>query len=263
VRPIRPTRILGLLALCGLLSCAPRPAAVELDTSRTSPPELLERVKAEGERVRTLSGSGSLSFESPEVSGSAFFRVALRKPDSLLLRLRGYFGIDLGFLFLERDRFLIYNSLENSLIEGSPASSSVRALLPTDLTPRELLDAFTGRYPLDLSRGRVVRYDVEEGQFVLSVEEGNEVCDLRVDPVSLLVTQYRRTDRGGRVLVDIEADALTDDDGVYVPRRINLAFPASGRQISLSYSAISINDPEPSFSFTLPPGVQRTEEPRP
>lgn len=210
-----------------------------------------------------MSGSGTVSFESPEVSGSAFFRLSLRKPDSLLLQLRGPFGIDLGLMFLERHRFLIYSSLENRLIEGSPTSSSVRMLLPSDLTPRELLDALTGRYPVDPGPGRVLRYAVEDEQFVLSVDEDDHVCDMRVDPVSLLVTQYRRTDRSGRVLVDVDAGAPTEHEGVFVPRRINLAFPASGRQISLSYSAISINDPAPSFSFTLPPGVRRGEESRP
>ena len=261
MRPL--SGIVGTLLASGLLCCAPRPAAIELDTGRTSPAELMERVREEAERVRTMTGSGTLSFESAELSGSAFFRLSLKKPDSLLLELTGPFGIDLGFLFLEHDRFLLYNSLENRVVEGSPTSASVRALLPADLTPRELLDAFSGRYPAGLGRGRVLRYAVEDDQFVLSLDEGGYVSDLRVDPVSLLVTQYRRRDLSGGVLVDVEANALREVDGIFIPRRMNLAFPVSGRQISVSYQTVDINDPSPSFSFTLPPGVRRKEEARP
>ena len=99
------TSVVRILVCAGctflLASCSPRQAEVTLNPEVTSPSSLLSRVSARGEQIRSLEGSGTVTFESPEMAGSAFFHVSLKKPDSLLLRLEGPFGIDAGFFFLE------------------------------------------------------------------------------------------------------------------------------------------------------------------
>ncbi|MBI4534839.1 MAG: hypothetical protein HY708_01085, partial [Ignavibacteriae bacterium] len=105
-----PTSIV-LAALC-LTSCASKRSELLLDTRVTPPEVVLAMVDAKEKKIQTMVGTGSLTFESPEIAGTAAFESSLRKPDSLLVTLEGPFGIDVGTFFLSRDRYVMYNSLE-------------------------------------------------------------------------------------------------------------------------------------------------------
>ena len=48
------------------------------------------------------------------------------------------------------------------------------------------------------------------------------------------------------------SEAITEQDEVFAPRRITVVFPESRRRVSVYYSALRLNDPEPSFSFSIP-----------
>src|SRR5512135_1065837 len=104
------TVVLACVVLCS--SCAPRRAEVALSTATVSAPMLVDLVEARSDRLRSLVGKGSVTFESPEVGGSAFFELALKKPDSLLVRFEGPFGMTVGTLFLCPQKFVMYNSME-------------------------------------------------------------------------------------------------------------------------------------------------------
>jgi len=241
-----------ILALASLTSCAPRRSGVLLDTEQVRPAELLALVAKGGEKLRSMSGKGSLAFESPEFAGSAFFSLSLKKPDSLLLKLEGPFGIDMGMLFVDREQYLIYNGLENSVIRGSPQESTFRSLIPIDLTHEQLLEAFSGVFTVKGDVRRVREFTVEEEQFRLRLPCGNEECIYWIDPENLLVRRYLRRTSGGTTLVDAVSDAITEQGEIFAPRRITVVFPESRRRVSVYYSSLQLNDPDPSFSFSIP-----------
>src|SRR5512136_2125038 len=88
-------------------SCSSSRAPIALDTQKVGAAELLRLVQKNSDRLQSLTGKGNLSFEAPEMAGSAFFSLALKKPDSLLVKLQGPFGIDVGMVFLSRTRFVV------------------------------------------------------------------------------------------------------------------------------------------------------------
>ena len=98
------------------------------------PSFLLPRVTTRAEQIQSLEGSGTVTFESPEMAGSVFFRVSLKKPDSLLLKFDGPFGIDAGFFFLSKRTFVMYNRFENTVTAGSPDEQSIRKVIPFALS---------------------------------------------------------------------------------------------------------------------------------
>jgi len=253
-------RLLLLCTMVLLASCAPPPPALVLDTGTVSAGELITTVRERGSRLRSLSGSGSLAFESPSMSGSAFFTLALRKPDSLLIQLEGPFGIDVGTLLLTRDRFVLYNSLENTVRTGPPDPAVFRSVLPVDLTLEQVMEAFSGVFAIQGSPADVRRYEVDGDRFRLVLGCGDGECTYWVDPASAMVTSYRQADRDGRVLVEAAAGALEEDGAVYAPRRIRISLPVSGRRVSVAYSRMIINDPAPPFVFTIPPGAEVLEQ---
>jgi len=241
-------------------SCAPRPPVLTLDTRTVSAGELILTVRERSGRLHSLSGSGSLAFESPTVAGSAFFSLALRKPDSLLVQVEGPFGIDVGTLFVTRERFVLYNSLQNTVRTGPPDPAMFRRLLPVDLTVEQMMEAFSGVFAIQGSAADVRSYQVDGDRFRLVTACGGGECTYWIDPATALVTAYRQTDGTGRVLVDATASALEEDGAVVAPRRIRISLPSTGRRVSVAYSRMVINDPEPAFDFTVPSNAEVIQE---
>lgn len=249
------TRCLVILSAVIVFSCAPRPGLLVLDTRVVPASELIARVTEGGERLHTLVGRGTVTFESQEIVGSAAFELALRKPDSLLVTLEGPFGIDVGTLFLSRERFVMYNSMENQVMTGVPTSAAIRSVIPFDLTYEQIMDAFSGAFPLPADGMVPDSYSVDEGLFRLSFRNPGGVATYWVSNEYLAVTRYEMRDTQNRLVMDATSSTMTEQDGIRAPRRIRVRFPEQGRQLSVAYSSITLNHPRPSFSFSIPPNA--------
>ena len=246
-------------AMVLLASCSPHSPVLKLDTGTLSAGELISTVRERGSRLRSLSGSGSLAFESRAIAGSAFFTLSLRKPDSLLVQLEGPFGIDVGTLLLTRERFLLYNSLENTVRSGPPDPAIFRSVLPVELSIDQVMEAFSGVFPIQGSAAEVRTYDIDGDRFRLVMGCNGGECTYWIDPATALVVAYRQSDAAGRVLVEATASSLEEEDAVFAPRRVRISLPSTGRRVSVAYSRMTINDPDPSFSFTIPPSAEVIE----
>lgn len=244
------------LPLTLALSCAPKRMDVGVDLYHAPPPVVLKMIMEQGARVRTLVGKGNLSFDSPEAAGSAFFWLALRRPESLLVKLHGPFGISVGTFFLSRTRFVMYNAMENSVMAGRPDPRAIRTVVPFDLTVDEVFNLFGGSLPLpsDTSGLRDMLY--EDGQLHLKFVCGSETCEYWVDLEDMLVTKLRRENSSGEVLMEGEAEDVREFNGIPLPRRVRLSLPQSSQFLSVYYSSLSVNQEDPSFAFSVPPGAR-------
>jgi len=245
-----------ILPLLLALSCAPKRADIGVDLSRAPAPYVLKRIFEQRALVRTVVGKGNLSFDSPEAAGSAFFRLALKRPESLLVKLQGPFGMSVGTFFLSRSRFVMYNAMENSVIAGTPDARGIRSVVPFDITADEVFNLFGGCFPLPSDTTGLREMLSEDGLLHFKFACGRETCDFWVDAEDLLVTKLRRENSSGDVLVEAEADDIHEFNGVPLPRRIRLSFPQTSRYLSIYYSSLSVNQEDPSFVFSVPPGAR-------
>jgi hypothetical protein len=221
--------------------------------------QLIALVREQSMRLQTLSGTGSISFESPTMSGSASFEVSLKKPDSLLALFEGPFGVDVGSILLSRDRFFLYNSHDNALFTGKPEASTLRKLIPFDLSFDELLRAFSGSFSLPDSSSVIAGYRIDEGRFLVSTTCGKGSSTYWIDNQVLHVTEYEMRDEQGDLLIHAVWSSFAEEDGVSAPKRMAIWFPRENRQISLSYSSIAINPPHPSFAYSYPSDAKTYE----
>ena len=235
-----------------LASCAPERKGISLDPAAVDPGTLVRMVHERSGLVRTLQGFGTVTFESPEFGGTAAFELSLRKPDSLLVLLEGPFGIDLGTLFLSRENFLAYNSQENLVVTGVPQGSTIRSIIPFDLTFDEVVNAFSGSFEIRFQESDVEAYTVDDDRFLLVLSCGTHRCSYWIDNSLLQVTRYEVHDDSGDIILQASLSSFTGDDGGSVPKRIILWFPAEDRQISVHYSALTINPEAPSFVYSVP-----------
>jgi len=251
-RRILPWMIPAFLAL----SCAPKHAEFGGESGRTSADLLLRSVSASHMLVRTVVGKGNLSFDTPEGGGSAFFRLALVRPESLLVRLQGPFGINVGTFFLSRSKFVMYNAVENSVITGRTDARSIRSVVPFDLEAEDVFNLFSGAFPLPADTAGLRSAVMDDGQMHLTFRCGQEQCEYWVDPEDLVVTKLRRTNGAGDITVEAEAGDVREFDGIALPRQIHLSFPKTSRNIAVYYTSLSVNKDRPSFEYSIPAGAR-------
>jgi outer membrane lipoprotein-sorting protein len=246
---------LGLLLGIGtaMYSCSPRTAAVATDVNTTSAGVIAGRVKQREAGLASIAGRGSVSFESPERAGSAFFDLSLKKPDSLLMTFEGPFGIGAGFLFLSRGKFVMYNGLDNRVISGVPGPAAIRSVIPMDLTFDQIMDAFTGGFVLP--DALPARYTVEEGKYLLVYQIDGRTHSYWIDPEYDLVVRYEvRTPRGD-LLLEAESSQMVRREDLCAPRHVTVNFPGEERRLSIHYSSLELNTGDLSFVYAVPAGA--------
>jgi len=170
----------------------------------------------------------------------------------------GPFGIDLGTLFIGGDQYLLYNSMENRVIRGKTTSTALRSFIPFDLTAEEVVGAFSGSFPFPSDSLSMETYTIDDEMFLLAFRCGENVCRYWVDNATALVKKYEVRNKRDEVLLEATASSFTEEGTAQAPRRIRIKFPAEERQLSVSYSSVTLNDPNPSFLYTTPPNA-RTE----
>jgi hypothetical protein len=253
---MRFTHAASLCTLAILVaSCAPTREALVLDTQQVPVERLLQLVRSETPPPGPFTGSGSVAVESPDMNGSIFFSIAMQRPDSILLRLEGPFGIDVGFLFMNRRHFVLYNAMENWYMDEPMSSASMRAALPIDLPFDQMVDAFAGTFALP-AIGTPASYTIDDGRFLVKFRQGSAVVSYWIDPELHRATRYQVVE-GDSVIIEANADRFTDEGGRTGPRSITLTLPPSSRSVSVFYSSLDYDPSSVSFTRTIPARARR------
>jgi len=240
-----------------LVSCAPREAGVTLDTEKVSAEEVTRLVAERAGRIRTFTGRGTLIVDAPEYSGTARFDLAVRRPDSALIRIEGPFGIDIATVVIGRTKYLAYNSMNNTVTTGSLEGRDLETVFPIAVPMDRLIEAVSGS--ITLPGAAPTRYAVDEECFLLTFRERRGTASYWVDPAELMVTRLTLTDSTGVTVLDVRSSRLVAFDGFSLPRRIDLQIPAKDSQIAISFSSQKPNDPAPSFVYSIPRNARRRE----
>jgi hypothetical protein len=244
-----------ITVLCSglFLSCASHREAAD---ASLSPVQLVEKIHQRNQRIATLAGRGSVSFESPETGGSAYFTMNLRKPDSLLVQFEGPFGIGGGFFFACREKYVMYNGLDNRVTTGVPNLETIHGLLPVDLSLGQILDAFAGSFPLP--DGLPTGSTAETEGVRLDYQRSSLRDSYWIDTDRMMVVRYQRSNSRGDVLIDGKVTRIREEGGVPFPHVIALAFPSESRGVTLYYHDVDINAGDLSFAYAIPPSARTT-----
>ena len=251
---MRSTRLrLAALSIPLLLSsCAPKRSELLLDTKATDANTLISLVQEHQNKLRSVVGKGTVTFESPEMAGTAAFELALKKPDSLLVMFEGPFGIDLGTLFISREKYLMYSSMENKVVTGTPSAAAIRSIIPFDLTLDQVVGAFSGSFPFPSDPKSLQTYSLDDDKFLLIFGCGRNTCKYWVDNRSVVITKYEMRDEHDTLVMDAVSSSFAEEGAASAPKRIRIRFPSQGRQLWVNYSSMTLNDPEPSFAYSIP-----------
>jgi hypothetical protein len=253
---MRPNQIPRVLLLCTaailLYSCSAPPRVV-LDPDRVSPADLVSTVRANHIKKSTLQARGSISIETAEFANSGRFTMNLKHPDSLLINLRGPFGINVGTVFLSQTRFLFYNGMANQAIVGDPRSDILRSFLRMDVDASTVMDLFLGGNGLLFTERRFPdEFTVDGDQYLLIFRSAAETRRYWIDPALQVVTRAVYSDTNDRPVMEERFDRFTRTDGVTMARTVRVISHRERASLSFSYDRLDFNTTNLSFGYTIP-----------
>jgi outer membrane lipoprotein-sorting protein len=216
---------------------------------------LVKKLEANRRRVKTFVGKGTLLIETEDFRNEAFFRVALKKPDSLNLNVLGPFGIELANALATEEDFKFYDAMNNILYQGAINEEILETIFRVDLTFQELIDAFVGSVNMtDLLYTEPDEYKVDYEEYVLTfVDDKTRVARVfRVSIRDLGVTHYQVLDENGNILVNAVYEDFEKIEGATIPTRARIVNHAADQSIEIVYDEIRVNDDDVTLYFEPP-----------
>ncbi len=203
-------------------------------------------------QVKSLQGSGTISIETPEIAQNVSFELTLRKPDSVMVRIEGPFGIDLGLALLTRREFFFYSSMENRLLSGPTNAENLARVLRIRMEFDDLLNLFSGGTFLADDIGRPVELNIVDDEYVLTYGHDQGSRQYHVDPRSYQIVLIQHLDRNSGVLAEQTFGKFLTVDGIVVPQIVRVLMRPERRRLSIAFSDLSVNPSMLEFHFDVP-----------
>jgi outer membrane lipoprotein-sorting protein len=219
--------------------------------------EVQEIARTHHIRIQSIQGEGRISIETPEIAQSGAFILTLRKPDSVLISLRGPFGIKVGSALVTRTGFSFYNSIENQLITGSTSIENLNRILHVQLSFDDLLNIFSGGGFLDDDLRSPDEKRIEDDQFVFIYTSHNSSRRYWIEPTSLYIQKIQFLDHSGKLTLEQTFNDFENVDGIMMPYVIRITQPTAQQMLILRYSDIMVNVEQLQFTFSIPQNAER------
>jgi len=245
-----------LLAAAG---CAPFTSRRAIEAVETSPGRVVQIVEKNYSRIRNLHGRGRMQVEATGRSFSLGAQVAVQYPDTLFIRLEAVFGIDVGWLFADRQRFTFFIPMQNSYLTGATDSLSTSPLFDFEMPYPDLINTLGGRPMI----GELQTADLKKTQkeWILS---GGPTIERRlfwIDPRRGVVTRAEVRDSSGQAILVQQFERFGRIDGVYLPHTIRLLRPLEKQGMTLFYETLTLNAKSMAkvFKRKIPQNARRIE----
>jgi hypothetical protein len=243
--------VLVLLAGCRALPPAPPPTAV------VSQEELLARLQARHQNIRTFQARGRITFLSPQqnYSGTAALKAIL--PATLRVDVLDLFGRTILSFYSDGNQVQVLSPREGKLYHGPATPRNLAAFIPPAVTLPQALRLLVGGLPLSPGAPEVFQYDPEKGRYLLEWRGGAGLLErLWVTAPGLYGSEEvwyggAPQPRFSATLADF--GALAPD----LPGKLTLTTTAPKIELRLAYTELSLN---PSLNpgdlaLTPPAGV--------
>jgi outer membrane lipoprotein-sorting protein len=219
--------------------------------------EVQEVMRSHHAHIHSIAGEGRISIETPDISQNGSFTLTLQKPDSVLIRLQGPFGIKVGTALVTRTDFLFYNSLENKVITGLSSTENLDRILHVRLSFDELLNMFAGGTFLESDLREPDETRIEGDQYIYTYTTTDTRRKYWIDRATLFIRKIQFLDQNGVPVLEQTFSNFEDIDGIAMPATIRFVQPNSHQRLTLIYSEILVNTNNLQLTFPIPPNAER------
>jgi len=234
--------ILSIISIFYLDGCAPS-QPVQLERS-IAPDRLVKRLEANRRKIKTFSGSGSISIKTNNVNASSTFLVEIKKPDSVKISFFGPFGIDLAYVIVTSQNFQFYDVINNVLCQGKMRPDVMKDVLKINIDFDALMDIVTGAVNLtDELRNEPTSTEAVDDLYKLTYVNNvsNKSNVYYIKPDALEIRQYQQNDAAGKLLIDAKYSSFQKIEETPVPEKINLNDLQNNQTIKIEYRSIDVN----------------------
>ncbi len=246
----------SLLVLLVFAGCTSSHVAV-VANRHLSYKEVQEAVQHQQQYIHSLYGEGKISVETPTIAQTGSFTLFLRKPDSVLVKLQGPFGIKVGFALITRDEFVFYNSFENKLIRGAASEENIERILHIRLRFDDMLNLLGGGTFFGDDRRTPDEARIVEEQWTFIYKHHDVQRTYWIDPTTSLIGKIQQCDTNGKLIFEQRFSNFQSVDGTDIPFNIRITQPREQQMLSVVYSDVSLNAIDCQFNFSIPSSAEQ------
>lgn len=214
--------------------------------------EIRHRVEQNYLRFSTAKVRAKISLESPQMSFMANSNINIKKPDSLMINLSAGLGLGIGSIFLDKNQFLLYSSLDNTIYTGNPDSVNLRQFLLVDIKFEDIVQAFSGLHLIKTHEQESLQ--LNHKQYLLIGKMGDFVLKYWVDPKKFVVTEYELINQSGKTIIKFEYDQFVKTNRVILPKTIRISQPDQRTRMTIVVTSLVVNEElsQNDFLFKIP-----------
>jgi outer membrane lipoprotein-sorting protein len=245
--------IAAIISQLYLNGCAPStPVQVE---RMISSDRLVKRLEANRRKVKSFTGSGSISIKTSDIDAKSSFQVEIKKPDSVKVSFYGPFGIDLAFALVTPQNFQFYDAINNIYYKGKVKPGVMKDILKINISFDELINLATGSVNLtDRLSNDPDKFETEDDLYKLtyidSLSRKTSIYWVRSD--DLEIRQYRQNDSNGKNLVDTKYSDFLKIEETSIPLQINMNDLLNNQKIKIEYRTIEVNKEIGKLKIDIP-----------
>ncbi len=225
-----------LILIFVLLGCNPSSIRKYPQTPYSSLSDWPDFYRRNHQRLRTLQSEARISLETPSFAANFTMSLIFASPDTLFLQAEGPLGLDLGKIFIAKERFIIFNQFQNQFLSGSLEDDFYSTFLETSLSLHQVKTGLLGY--VSLSSG-IKLSDFQQGIFSDSSETGKYVYHVDAATGKLLKLEIFRA---GQAVFTQEFKNYTLIEGILIPRLTRMILPQKKEMIAIYHKNIKINE---------------------
>ncbi|KAF0138439.1 MAG: hypothetical protein FD122_3790 [Stygiobacter sp.] len=206
--------------------------------------------------LTTFSASGTLSVESPQMSGSASFELALRKPDSIKILAEGPFGISVGGVQIGNGKYTAYNALQNSVFQGNLSQGFSFGMFQFAISPDDAVNSLCGMRTFGRYTSEPDSFYATKDSYVFVFVSLNGRTKFFVNAISKRITRVRQFDIKNDLIVEEEYEYSLTDRNLWQVHTSHVSYFPKKTVITLSYDELSMNPTIDSLTISIPSDAQ-------
>jgi len=200
------------------------------------------------QQVRTIQSEARISIESSRLATNITIGLIYTAPDTLFLKAEGPFGLDLGEIFIGKDRFILHNQFNNQFFTGSLDDEYYNTFLETDFSFEELKYGLIGRAP---QSEKAVLVNPEQGIFERIVDDKKYRYTVDIKNGNLKSFEIEES---SSIIFQQEYLNYTKVSGVQFPRFVKILLPQKKEMVAIYHKNIKINQPVDKSSYSIEVG---------
>lgn len=220
-----------------------------------NPSELLAQVLRNNDQNFPLEGNAALNIETREKGQKLTCKMTYNSADTIKLSINTGFGYGIISIWLTPDSFFVSNRLTKQFILSSYRSNQLEDLLGFPFTYADIQLLFLGK--INLSNDRQLVKTLVEPDHIVYVYRGLESSEkIWVSKQLAKVSRIQRTNRKGRVILDISFDRYKNIESTWIAHQVQVYKPDDGQKLSLYFNTLDKTE-QKVMKIEIPENMER------